>query len=132
MTPIIGQQAVVNFKGREYVGTVRDYNFVMPHIYIAVDVGAAVPQYAPHNVRLIPVEPGPVPMLLFCPRCMLQHIDAPNPGKGWTNPPHRTHECQDCGHLWRPCDLPTTGVLVLKTRSPEQAAADPIIYGRAR
>ncbi len=51
-----------------------------------------------------------IPMILYCPRCHKQHIDQPNPDKGWRNPPHATHQCQSCGHEWRPCNLRTTGV----------------------
>lgn len=50
----------------------------------------------------------PIPMVLLCPRCQAQHIDEK---KGeWTNPPHRSHLCGDCGTIWRPADVPTTGV----------------------
>lgn len=54
---------------------------------------------------------APMEMLLFCPRCGMQHVDAPNEAQGWTNPPHATHTCQGCGLLWRPCNENTTGVL---------------------
>lgn len=57
----------------------------------------------------------PVPMLLFCPSCAKQHVDAPDAEKGWRNPPHRTHLCHSCGHEWRPSDVPTTGVEKLIT-----------------
>lgn len=58
----------------------------------------------------------PIPMVLHCPACRGQHIDAPEPEKGWTNPPHRSHLCAFCGTVWRPCDALTTGVESLKTR----------------
>jgi hypothetical protein len=58
----------------------------------------------------------PIPMVLHCPRCRAQHIDAPQPDKGWTNPPHRSHECQACGLVWRPADVPTTGVEAIETK----------------
>lgn len=54
-----------------------------------------------------------IPMVLHCPRCGAQHIDEP---KGaWTNPPHRSHECQGCGLNWRPADVPTVGVRTVET-----------------
>lgn len=56
----------------------------------------------------------PLPMLLFCPRCQKQHIDAPEPATGWTNPPHATHTCQHCGLLWRPSNHNTEGVEFVK------------------
>lgn len=59
---------------------------------------------------------APIPMVLFCPRCWDQHIDAPNAAKGWTNPPHKSHECQHCGYIWRPADVATEGVLTIKTK----------------
>jgi homospermidine synthase len=59
-------------------------------------------------------EPAPVDLILFCPNCDLQHIDAP---KGeWSNPPHRTHECQRCGYYWRPADIETNGVKDIRTK----------------
>lgn len=59
--------------------------------------------------------PDPIPMILHCPTCGAQHIDAPEPDKGWTNPPHRSHLCHDCGTTWRPADVPTTGVHHIRT-----------------
>jgi hypothetical protein len=58
----------------------------------------------------------PIDMVLFCPRCGSQHLDKPDPAKGWTNPPHRSHLCAACGLVWRPADVPTNGVLATKTR----------------
>lgn len=73
----------------------------------------------------------PVDMVLHCPNCGLQHIDAPEEdwkrdANGrmmlgttevtWTNPPHRSHLCHGCGHIWRPADVPTNGVLAVKTK----------------
>lgn len=57
----------------------------------------------------------PIPMLLFCPRCGEQHLDAPDEAKGWANPPHRSHLCHDCGMIWRPCDALTIGVDRIQT-----------------
>ncbi len=57
-----------------------------------------------------------LPMVLHCPVCHKQHIDKPNEARGWTNPPHRSHECQHCGTVWRPADVATTGVEGLETR----------------
>lgn len=61
--------------------------------------------------------PEPLPMILHCPVCGEQHIDEPDPANGWLNPPHRSHECQSpgCHFIWRPADVPTTGVQHLKS-----------------
>lgn len=73
---------------------------------------------------------APIPMLLFCPKCGEQHIDAPEPADAdidvdgtvitatseWTNPPHRSHLCHACGTIWRPADVPTNGVATIQTR----------------
>ncbi len=70
-------------------------------------------------------ESEPIPMLLFCPRCGTQHIDAPEVvsdarpvlyADAWTNPPHRSHLCRGCGMIWRPADVPTVGVAKIETR----------------
>jgi hypothetical protein len=67
----------------------------------------------------------PIPMLLFCPHCGEQHIDAPEEAEcdgeivqsiGWANPPHRSHLCHVCGTVWRPADVPTTGVASITTK----------------
>lgn len=81
---------------------------------------------------------SPVPMILPCPSCKTLHIDKPdsevpdaycktiasgdcisndprcihqiNPKPRWTNPPHKTHLCRNCGAKWRPANVPTVGV----------------------
>lgn len=57
----------------------------------------------------------PIPMILICPVCHLQHIDEvdelTNPG--WDNPPHTSHKCLGCGTVWRPAQVPTEGVRIL-------------------
>ena len=58
----------------------------------------------------------PIDMVLRCPVCAMQHIDEPQPDRGWDNPPHRSHECQGCGNVWRPADIPTNGVVSIKTQ----------------
>ncbi|WP_186056572.1 hypothetical protein [Burkholderia gladioli] len=69
-------------------------------------------------------EAEPIPMLLFCPRCGTQHIDAPEDAEcdgevvhsaGWSNPPHRSHLCHACDCIWRPADVATVGVASIKT-----------------
>lgn len=67
------------------------------------------------------VPPEPIDMMLYCPTCGVQHIDAPDPGEGahdtpWTNPPHRSHRCGACGCIWRPADVPTNGVAGIATQ----------------
>lgn len=79
---------------------------------------------------------APIDMVLHCPKCGMQHIDAPmtdsqyterlhesswwecggDKPERWTNPPHRSHLCHHCGHIWRPADAPTNGVAAIKTR----------------
>lgn len=67
----------------------------------------------------------PIDMVIYCPRCNNQHIDAPEPwistGLGsysspWTNPPHKSHLCSYCKLIWRPADVCTNGVAAIKTR----------------
>lgn len=71
---------------------------------------------------------APIDMVLHCPACGMQHIDAPEEDEyedksgalrmkcDWTNPPHRSHLCHDCEHVWRPADVPTNGVQAVKTK----------------
>ena len=74
-------------------------------------------------------------MVLHCPACGLQHIDAPGADVDangpcydhhWDNPPHRSHLCHGCGHIWRPADVPTNGVAAVKTHG----RADSVIVKR--
>lgn len=58
----------------------------------------------------------PIPMVLHCPECGIQHVDKAEPEKGWDNPPHRSHLCHGCGCIWRPADVPTDGVAAISTR----------------
>jgi hypothetical protein len=77
-------------------------------------------------------EPTPIDMILYCPKCGMQHVDKPEgqfyPGMTadestmankhygrWDNPPHRSHLCHGCGFIWRPADVPTNGVAAIKT-----------------
>lgn len=69
---------------------------------------------------------APIDMILHCPKCGMQHIDEadadneqtvqPLGVERWTNPPHRSHLCEACGNIWRPADVPTNGVLAIKTK----------------
>ena len=73
----------------------------------------------------------PIDMILYCPKCHEQHVDAPDwhgkpdaPGVnvlGWTNPPHKSHLCHYCGHIWRPADVPTNGVKAIKTKGKDDS-----------
>lgn len=83
----------------------------------------------------------PIDMILHCPKCGLQHIDKDNSDdlriqaaelgidregdrecerwiedREWLNPPHRSHLCHGCGHIWRPADVPTNGVKDITTK----------------
>lgn len=67
----------------------------------------------------------PIPMILYCPACGMQHIDAPKAAHTifidvkvpeWTNPPHRSHLCAKCGYIWRPADVITVGVESIETK----------------
>lgn len=65
-----------------------------------------------------PTAPAqPIDMVLHCPKCGLQHIDAPDERTpDWKNEPHRSHLCHGCGHIWRPADVATNGVQAVKTK----------------
>ena len=72
-----------------------------------------------------------VDMILHCPACGFQHIDCADDEAGepsnkpmpprrltaepWGNPPHRSHLCHDCGHIWRPSDAHTNGVARIRS-----------------
>lgn len=67
----------------------------------------------------------PIPMVLLCPKCGVQHVDeaevftsemlADGQPEPWDNPPHRSHLCRACGCIWRPADVATVGVKAIAT-----------------
>lgn len=85
----------------------------------------------------------PVPMILWCPACGSQHVDreeehkpecmslkiGPEPDPShcncdrWANPPHRSHLCAGCGHIWRPSDVYTEGVAEIATKGSKDTPA---------
>ena len=64
---------------------------------------------------------APIRMILFCPSCGAQHVDAPDPANGWHDPPHLSHLCAVCGHIWRPADVPTSGVAEIGRKGSRDA-----------
>lgn len=94
-------------------------------------------------------QSAPVDMLLFCPHCGEQHIDAARPNicqecgahkvscgcpafVAWMNPPHKSHRCEMCNHVWRPADIPTNGVMQIKTAGSNDGNTRPRYYYTAK
>lgn len=76
-----------------------------------------IPRVIVGRIRaLVSSSPRPIPMVLHCPRCGVQHVDAPEPDRNWDNPPHKSHLCASCGTIWRPADVQTTGVAAIATK----------------
>ena len=101
-----------------------------------------------------------IDMVLHCPKCGMQHIDKDNyeelrieaaelgvdregdrelerwiEEREWPNPPHRSHLCASCKHIWRPADVCTNGVLAVKTKGQEDSPIEEVatrIYGGGR
>src|ERR1044072_1073994 len=89
----------------------------------------------------------PIDLLLFCPMCATQHVDEAKPDvcekcgceeefcpcedfTAWLNPPHKSHRCTACNHVWRPADVPTNGVAELKTKGERDGEAKPSMRER--
>lgn len=68
----------------------------------------------------------PIRAALLCPECKAEHVDAPEPENGWTNPPHKKHLCHECGHLWTPYPFPTYGVASTETCAYCQKPYEPV------
>lgn len=108
----------------------------------AFNAGFTAAKKAARNLAIADAEAGapkageaaPVDMVLYCPKCGMQHVDAPEIGYSgivpgpyqahtdWSNPPHRSHLCHACGHIWRPADVPTNGVAAIKTKGANDSA----------
>ncbi|MCO8028503.1 hypothetical protein NI454_00910 [Brevundimonas diminuta] len=70
-------------------------------------------------------EAQPVAVTIFCPECSLPHVDE---GEWATTRRHKTHQCQGCGHEWRPFPFATVGVSHPTTPpAPEAEKLDPAI-----
>jgi hypothetical protein len=102
--------------------------------------GPCVSEWLRELAKALCTTPQPLDVVLHCPKCGKQHIDKDNSEevrieaaergfthgsrdwevfveeREWTNPPHRSHFCHYCGHVWRPADVPTNGVATTKTR----------------
>lgn len=94
--------------------------------------GATMTDWIDEQLTALAATAKPIDMLLLCPACGMQHIDAVETGTTlsrsgldtltetevvtWSNPPQRTHMCHGCGHQWRPADVATNGVAELKTK----------------
>lgn len=63
------------------------------------------------RLELNDIKRRPIPMVLTCPNCRTQHVDAPD----HAGAPHRSHLCHCCGTIWRPADVPTVGVASIET-----------------
>lgn len=59
----------------------------------------------------------PIPMVLHCPVCALQHVDEGE----WIAAEHRTHLCAACGNEWRPSNTATIGVKALARARPDES-----------
>jgi hypothetical protein len=60
----------------------------------------------------------PLPLVIHCPKCRLQHVDVDDDtGKWATTRHHRKHLCKPsgggCGHVWLVANVPTVGVAQL-------------------
>lgn len=77
-------------------------------------------------------------ILLWCPACNAQHVDKPDADQtrtnAWKNPPHCSHLCQDCGHIWWPSDYYTNGVEAIFTFGKNDKSARPqgLFHGEAK
>lgn len=89
----------------------KDYSSLIKTLRGSDSLGRATPLDAAADA--IEELTKPISMVLFCPNCGMQHIDGPTPT--WTNPPHRSHQCQGCKWIWRPADVPTNGVEAIET-----------------
>lgn len=70
--------------------------------------------YCEHRAHLL--YPQPIDMVINCPACGAQHVDKPDVGRRWLNPPHRSHLCHACGSIFRTANVPTNGVACVSSR----------------
>lgn len=61
--------------------------------------------------KLVEELSAPVPLILACPECDVQHVDEGE----WATRRHGIHRCSACGHEWSPAARATVGVRMLQT-----------------
>jgi hypothetical protein len=44
----------------------------------------------------------------------------------WLNPPHKSHRCTACNHVWRPADVATNGVKDLESQGARDGSPQPM------
>ena len=118
----------------------------LPCIEEVEDVEIAAIAFADKVVRAFNEYGRPVDLLLYCPNCGAQHIDEAkpdvcetcgNPGPecacstftAWLNPPHKSHRCNSCNHVWRPADVPTNGVAAIQSKGQRDGDPKPAAVG---
>lgn len=58
------------------------------------------------NAAIASMQGEAVAMHLACTSCHAEHVDEGE----WSKRKHKTHQCQKCGHEWRPFEFATVGV----------------------
>lgn len=133
LDPAGARRAPLELHGKYVLAAVTDNNTgFQQDLHTLRELGPKGAEIADRLARVFKVpadgygDAAPIDMILHCPACGLQHIDAPEESDpttwaaekygNWTNPPHRSHLCHGCGHIWRPADVPTNGVAAVKTK----------------
>ncbi len=110
--PALAHRALKVFKSlHELLAQIRDHAGVDCPFGDLPEAVAALRRAAQRQAHA-----GVINMVLHCPSCGTQHVDAPDRSTDWDNPPHRSHLCHQCGLVWRPADVWTTGVQEVETR----------------
>lgn len=112
LIPKVNEPLKHAWNGRKYIVT----KFIEDGAYKTITLVLTDAEvFARDGGKLMAITPmhAPIDVILPCPRCGWRHVDKPD--GDWTNPPHRSHLCFYCGFIWRPADVPTNGVEVIKT-----------------
>lgn len=98
---------IINLGGVKEVAYVEAYR-VTRGLDVLTQAGIPHRQHS-YRVPLSSIgDENPVPTILSCPKCGMQHIDRGE----WATPEraHRTHRCEGCEHEWKPFPVATIGV----------------------
>lgn len=96
--------------------------------YKAQEADAEIARLNARIAELEDLNKKPVDILLYCPKCGFQHIDRPDENDpDWDNPPHVSHLCRNCGHVWRPSDVYTNGVESIQTKGKKDGCPNPLV-----
>lgn len=103
---------------QNWCGWVVPYRDGQIEVTMQIVGGKSTTERLSELTALLAAADAPVPIIIHCPKCHLQHIDVDDETGAWaTTRHHKKHLCKPedggCGNVWAPANRYTVGVLEL-------------------